>query len=263
MDNGYQGGGASQVEPGQAPPPAVPVTEPQAGAAPPEPITKADLELFSKNLKAELLHVISSQAGRTESKLRKEVDQRVAQAEANLNQLKADGYTVTDEDFKRVRSQAIVDASMGNTLQAATQAASQQPIRSPELQQMIDDTNRQAKELEAEYGVTIEATDQEYADYVSPFEKHPNPQVFLKQLRTALEEKAARTNAAPPKPALPGNPQARTPAPMGAGGVGREDDLNKRLQYIQNVDPFKRDVTLSKERAEINKELEALHRSRR
>jgi hypothetical protein len=182
-------------------------------------MTKAEFTAAIKELKADLLHVISSQAGRTESKLKKEVDQRIAQAEAQLNLLKASGYPVTDEDFKQVRSQAIVDASLGVNPQAA-------PPAGPQQNPVVTETNNKLREMQKQYGYVLTENDPEF--YEINFQ-NPNPEQFLAEYEAKLREAAPRAGRQLPAPSAP--PGARLSSPVGSAAGS---DLY--AQYLKEVE---------------------------
>jgi len=219
MTNQYVGGTPPTVVPGQEPPltppaQATPPVAPGTGTTPPAdtPMTVAQFTAAIKELKGDLLHVISSQAGRTESQLKREVDQRIAEAESKLNLLKASGVAVTDEEFKMVRSQAVVDASLGRTPQAAQSAAA--PI-----DPAVTEARSKLSELQARYGSVIPM---DVPEFYMDNEGHTLYDLPPDKVAAAYEERLVAYNTRlgrplpkPTAPAQPGNPTARAAAPSG------------------------------------------------
>ena len=170
--------------------------------------------------------------------------------------LKAQGIAVTDDMLNQKRIQ-LATAEADRALSDDRPAQEDYPQVDPEK---VREVRAKMVKLQAQLEVFPDGTEKEFENFNW---QDPDPDRFFQGYEARLKKLADRQGAAPEPRTLDGNPTARVPGPAGVQGGDRDAQLSNRLQQIQTQDPYKRDPTLSKERSEIMKELEVLHRNRR
>lgn len=152
---------------------------------------------------------VQSQVDKAESRIQKQIAEKMAVLKESTALLEASGYAIPAEAQERARQQVIQEA-----LTQQQQEAPQESI-DPAVQAEIDYTNRRVAELYAETGVTLEEEDPEAKglDYSSP-------KAFLISVQNALREKKQRVEGNPT-----GSPAARL-TNLSAGGGQSNPILN-------------------------------------
>lgn len=204
----YVGGAAPQTDPGPGQPQGAP--QAPAAGAPPEPLTKADLEAFKTEFRKDLLNVIRSQTGEAESKIKREVEAKLSQVETNFRAMKEAGIPVTDRDLEVARSQAISEAAKTLSVTDGGAQTPQSATPDPTDDPLVKQTNEAMFALQKQYGYRITASDPEFDEIPWSGSK---PEDFL----TAYEAKLVEINTrlGRPLPRKSVNPTARIAPPPG------------------------------------------------
>jgi hypothetical protein len=232
----------------------------------PEPVTKRELETWSKEFRKDLLNVIRSQTGQTESNIKKDVDARLNQVDENFKKLRAAGYPVTEEDLKVAKSRELTDALRTLPNAEGDSRSSHEPAVDIEHEAVIQKTSEALRSLEKRYGYVMDQHDPEYWELKNAgiFDSNvTTPEKCLAMYQQKLQEINTRLGRPLPAAEATGSIAARMPPPAGMPvGGNQEQQLNTRLREIQETDPYKRNPSLSKERGDIVKQLEVLSRSK-
>ena len=243
MVDEYQGAAVEQAEEGQPLPEA---GTPAAETAAPEPITKRELEAFKKELTGELLRVIQSQTDKAQSRIKKEVDAKLGQVEATFKELKEAGYSVTEDDLKLARSQALRDVLTASRDQ---DAAAQPPSGPPIADAKVRETNEAMRQLQKQYGYVLTENDPEFWEV--PFQGSA-PEDFLAKYEAGLKDVVTRLGRPLPAQAQSVNPVTRTPTPGGTAITGLEGLTAELNRLLENPSQAPADV---KRRKELQKEI--------
>jgi len=247
MTDEYKGNDVTPGEEGTTQPP---IAEATADTSAPEPITKQEFAQFQTELKEELKRIIQSQTGKAESRIKKEVDSKLSQVEANFKSLREAGYPVTDEDLKEARTQAI--RGMMSTLADNESAAQQTPTASnPQEQAVVKQANEAMHNLQRQYHYVLTENDPEFWDV--PFTGVP-PDEFLSKYEAGLREVVTRLGRPVPQQTIvQGSPSARIPSPGGSATGGSIEALTNELGILQSKSG--RTAADEKRRKEIEAEL--------
>ena len=256
MTDEYKGNDVTPGEEGTTQPP---IAEATADTSAPEPITKQEFAQFQTELKEELKRIIQSQTGKAESRIKKEVDSKLSQVEANFKSLREAGYPVTDEDLKEARTQAI--RGMMSTLADNESAAQQTPTASnPQEQAVVKQANEALKELQNRYGYVLGKNDPEFWAISNKFYDFQAeawigpPDEFIPTYEQKLREINTRLGRPVPQEInIQGSPSARIPSPVGSATGGSIEALNNELGMLQSKSG--RTAADEKRRKEIEAEL--------
>lgn len=213
------------VEEGQTLP-ETPEGEPQGGTV--EYITKADFDSAIERLSREM----QSRSDRSESRVKKAVEDKLAAIDARAKEFRDAGYPVSDEEIKLSKSEV-----MRKALNQDTEAGPQPYVADP----VIEQTNLQAAKLYAEYGAVLTPADQEFSTVNW---NAATPDAFLASLTTALKSKNRRLGkaapqAAQPAPTTPDNSApstAKIPTLGAVPGGDRLMQLTNELTALQAAD---------------------------
>lgn len=229
---------AGQLQPSIAEANATATAQPDA----PEPITKQYLDnwksALTKELTEEMRRVVQSQTGKAESRIKKDVESKLMQVDANFKSLREAGFPVTDEDLKQARSQAMRE-TMSSLQEDDSAAQRNQPAPDPQRQAVANETTKALRALQKQYGYVLGENEPEYWDLVDADVAHAEtPEKFLEMHEAALREFVTRTGRPLPQqqaPAQISNPAARIAPPVGAPISGnRQEQLTRRLNEIQS-----------------------------
>ena len=216
----------------------------------PEPITRADFDAFTRDVKTWLQKRTDS----TESRAKKQIDERMKQLEERFDLLKTAGVQLSDADKDAERRRAAMEVF--DNLVAEDEMpvpASRQPAPIAD-ESKINEVNVAAAKLVAEHGFTIVQSDPESRALNELNQTNPDPVTWLKGWEKAMASKAARLAKAPVAPA------ARMPN-LATGGTApsgvREQQLEDELQALQRRSDWWQQPNEDR-RKEIQKELSSL-----
>ncbi len=210
----------SQAAPGGGTPGATP-----EGQNHERPITLTEVQRLIQDAVQSTLRQTQSVTDRQEAKLRKELQDKLAQISQVQKTMEAAGVQITPEIQDRIRRQVIDDSLLGTaagTPQGVSDPAAQPGQPSAEQPQAnLDPINQAALSMMEEAGIQVLSNDPEAAML-----DHSNRRAFLRSLDQAIEAKRQRMQGQPQTPAAP----AGTRAPTNLGGVGQQTGLMEQYQ---------------------------------
>lgn len=216
----------------------------------PEPITQADFDAFKEDVKSWLQKRTDS----TESRAKKQIDERMKQLEDRFDLLKTVGVQLSDADKNAERRRAAMEV-FENLVEEDDMPvpAGRQPAPIAD-ESKVNEVNVKAAKLVAEHGFTISASDPENKELEELMKSNPDPDTWYAGWEKVMTSKAARLAKPPVAPA------ARMPslATGGASPAGsREQQLLQELDTLQHRPDFAQKVNIDR-RKEILKELDGL-----
>lgn len=142
----------------------------------------------------------------------------------------------------------------------AEPAQERQPASPPDRQE-VERVLTNIRRYEAKADVFLNPLDEEF-DPVRELGDNPSPSEYEKVYLQAVQAKAKRMGVTiVPQPAASTAARSASVLSGSTQGGTRLEQLTRRLQEIQNLDPFFRNPTLTKEREEVQREMGALERT--
>lgn len=201
---------------GQATP--VPASQGAPNADEPQFLTRKEADALVQKAVDEAVKRAQSLTDKAESRIKKEFQQRKANLDSTLKQLKEAGVEITPEVRQRAEAMLLQD-----TLAQPEPAPEPLPQRQPSkvAEPELDPVSAQAMRMMQRAGVIIEDNDPEAGEI-----DQTDPDAFLLSVAKAIVKKQQRTASQPPE----------TPkAPTSAGGMGGVTAQATPEDYIKEM----------------------------
>jgi hypothetical protein len=207
-----------------------------------KPVTRSELRILFSDFTEETKRAIQSMTDKQESRLRKDLDAKIKPLDEMLQH-----SGLSDSDKSDMRKQAIKDEIMRSYKENL--APAQVGKVSPEAEETVKAVNLQAADMLKALGV-------EEPDWSDPVWKEVKTGGTAREYLSTLRATAVKVAASEGQ-------VGRSPGMLGGSPIGtpKLEQLTRRLQEIQDVDPHFQNRELTKEREQIQKDMVALEKN--